>query len=244
MNQGWSAHGHGAVELPLESPSDEALLKEADPALHALLTYLPAALDHHIGARLKYEASLHGISIANAVLTTASIEPVPALYADRVRFPFFTVYRKGETQTAHTLVWQKSISELEFAYVLPALMPDVQTRLAPILRLVPRVIARALTRVVLPEFQEPLESAGIMAARLVSAKYERYERMTTAAGTNGEQFFRAVVGTIEMVERDVPVDGAFPDFDGADVTLDVVSDDENEPDITVTEFATHHGDEP
>ena len=27
MNQGWSAHGHGAVELPLESPSDEALLK-------------------------------------------------------------------------------------------------------------------------------------------------------------------------------------------------------------------------
>ncbi len=59
-----------------------------------------------------------------------------------------------------------------------------------------------------------------MSARLVSTRYERYERMSSAVGTNVEQFFRAIVGTLEVVERDAIVDGAFEPFTGAAVSVD------------------------
>lgn len=236
----WGAFGHGGVKLPMPPDVEgNTLLRDADPVIYTMLGYLPAVLDFHMGERLREEAEKIGIQIPNAVLATAAVEPVPAIYSDKVRFPFFTAYRKGEQQTGHTLVWDKSVGELEFAYVLPPMMPEPQIRLAPILRLVTRIVARALRQGFHPAYEAGapvLLNAGMMSARLVSVRYEKYERMVAATGAGAESFCRAVVGTIEMVERDMPVREAFPEFDGANVTLDHVAGDGTS--LTVTDVIT------
>ncbi len=226
----WGEWGHGALVLPLEDSEAATitLLELADPALEATLRFLPAVLHLQLGAALAAYALRDGIVISNAVLTSANVEPLPALYADRTRFPFFALYRKSEAHTGHTLSWDKSTAEWEFAYVLPALMPAPQERLVPILHAVARTIGKALRLGFHPLYEdgaEVLKDAGIMSARLGPVRYERYERMASAAGNNAEQFFRAIVGTIEVVERDVTVDGAFEAMTGGNIAVHELSGD-------------------
>jgi len=226
----WGEWGHGDVVFPLDSTVSATvpLLTLADPALNAALLFLPAVLHLQLGDALREYAAVEGIVISNAVLKSVNVEPVPALYADRTRFPFFALYRKSETFATHTVGFDKSVSEWEFAYVLPPLMPQPQERIVPILHAVAAVIRKALRDGYHPLYlsgAQVLSNAGIMSARLLSVRYERYERMASAAGTNAEQFFRAVVGTIEVVERDVAVTGAFPTFNGINVSIDVAGGD-------------------
>lgn len=221
---GWGAFGHGKVVFPLDDTvaADVSLLELADPALAAMLDFLPAVLDLELGAALKQYALRRDIKIARAVISQANAEPVPALYADKTRFPFFALYRKGEQHTGHTTSWDKSVGDWEFAYVLPALMPGPQNDLVPILHAVGRVIGYAVRRGRHPSYgggAEVLKNAGIMSARLVATRYERYERMNSAAGSNNEQFFRAIVGTLEVVERDATVVGSFDTFTGASISV-------------------------
>ena len=236
---GWAEFGHGGATFPLTESTTNSLLIDADPALAAMLLFLPAVLQLQLGGRLREQALLDGIHITSAVLTTSNVEPVPALYADRTRFPFFALYRKSEAQAGHTLTWDKSVGEWEFAYVLPALMPEPQNRLAPILHAVARVIGKAVRMGWHPGYlsgANVLKDAGIMSARLGPVRHERYERMTGAAGGNGEQFFRAVVGTIEVVERDVPVGGAFEAFTGANIAVhEKVGDGTTVSDVALAE---------
>lgn len=227
--------GHGGVVYPLADETSVSLLELADPALAAALSFLPAVLDLQLGASLREYAAKDGIAISAAVLTSANVEPVPALYVDRTRFPFFALYRKSETHTGHTATWDKSVSEWEFAYVLPGLMPEPQKRIVPILRAVSRVVGKAVRLGWHPGYQSGRnvwQDAGVMSARLVSARYERYERLDAE-----QQFFRAVVGTIEVVERDMPVAGAFEDFTGADVSIDETTEDGALADVVA--LATH-----
>ena len=102
--------------------------------------------------------------------------------------------------------------------MLPALMLDTQRRIVPVLHAVARVIGRAVRAGRHPEYQnnrKVLEEAGIMSARLVAVRYERYEHLNAQ-----NQFFRAVVGTLEVVERDQPLGGGeAPTFSGS---IDVV----------------------
>jgi len=227
---GYGEWGHGDVVFPLDgSVSDSTpLLELADPALAAVLAFLPEVLQLQLGAALTAYAAIDGIVISDAVISSTNAEPVPALYADRTRFPFFALYRKGETYATHTVAFDKSVSEWEFAYVLPPLMPQPQERIVPILHAVASVIRKALHVGYHPLYEdgaEVLKDAGIMSSRLVSVRYERYERMASAAGSNAEQFFRAVVGTIEVVEVDRAVVGAFEAFTGANVNVDQESED-------------------
>ncbi len=226
----WAAFGHGNVVFPLDDSDtdDTTLLELADPAMFAALAYFPAVLNLQLGAALQAYALLEGQHITSAVLTASNVEPVPALYADRTRFPFFCIHRKAEAQTSHTIALDKSVSEWEFAYVLPALMPDPQRRLTPILHAVSLVMRKAARMGYHPDYEngdEVLKNAGIMSARLVGVRYERYERLASAAANNAEQFFRAVVGTLEIIERDEPVDGAFGPYTGANVNIDQQSED-------------------
>jgi len=217
--------GHGGLRLPLDATGVDSvsLLTLADPALAAALAFLPAVLDLQIGAALRAYALRERISISAAVLSTANVEPVPALYADKTRFPFFALYRKGELTTGHTIGRDKSVAEWEFAYVLPALMPVAQQRLAPILHAVVGTLRTALRVGWHPLYlggAKVLKDAGIMSSRLGPVRYERYERLTTGAPGGNDQFYRAVLGSIEVVERDEAVVGAFPAFTGTNVITD------------------------
>jgi|GEM_PF-4242595 len=229
--------GHGGAVYPLADDTSTPLIARTDPGLWAVLQFLAATLDLHLTPAFREYAARIGLKDQSIVHTTATVEPVPALYADRVRFPFFTVWRKSETYARHTLAIDKSVGELEFAYVLPALMPGQQEALAAILRGVVRVIAKSLRDGFHRDYAngaEVLKDAGIMSVRLVSAKYERYERMQSAQANNAEQFFRAVTGTIELVERDTPVAGAYEPFGGANIAIDLADD----PDDPIEDFVT------
>lgn len=220
----WREFGHGAATYPLDdaAPNTEPLLQRADPALWMALQFLPFVLDAEIGDAWAAYAALAGFPNQQIINTTASVEPVPALYSDRIRFPFFTIYRKSETLLPHTVAYDKSVSVWEYAYVLPALMPKQQEKLAPILRTVVRVIARFLRRGWHPDFQSGapvLLNAGVMSSRLVDAKYDRYAPLVAEPKANDEQFHRAVLGSIEVVERDMPVEDAFPTMSGASVSV-------------------------
>jgi hypothetical protein len=218
----WAEFGHGGATYPLKNSGVVAtpLLAVADPALYAAIEFFSAVIEMQLGAALRTYAAADGVVIQNAVLTKANIEPVPVIYADQTRFPFFAIYRTSEVQTQHTRVWDKSIAQWEFAYVLPSLMPKVQPRLAPILRAVTRVMAKAARMGWHPKYQsgrDVWKDAGLMSMKLTAARYERYERINDPV--TSQQFFRAVIGTIEAVERDMPVPEAFPAFAGGDLTI-------------------------
>lgn len=207
--------GHGGTVYPLTSSTDNALLEDADPALFHATAFLAGALQIHLGRRLQNEADELQLKLSQVVRKTVNVEPTPLLQTTQLQFPLFALYRKGETHTRHTASWDKDVSEWEFAYLLPALTPPQQDRLCPILRAVVRTIAHALKQGYEPGYKADhsvWDVAGLQSIRLVSAQYKTFEATDAVKG-----YYRAVVGTIEAVERDMPVPDAFEPFDGADV---------------------------
>ena len=95
------AFAHGGVVFPLDEASLLSLFELSDPALKTMLAYLVAVLEIQLGAALRTHASAEGVQIASAVLTSVEIEPLPAIYVDRTRFPFFALYRKSVCRAYH-----------------------------------------------------------------------------------------------------------------------------------------------
>jgi hypothetical protein len=215
--------GHGGVTYPLESSPRYSLLEDADPALAIALDFYVASLDLHLGQRLQVEAQLEGIKISRAVEKRLSTEPSPAMMADNFRFPLFALYRVTETHTAHTTSWDKSVSEWAFAYVLPVLTPRQIERLSPVLHAVARVIGHATRQGSEPSYlagENVWVKANIQSARLRDVRYSDFAGVGQQPGT-----YRAVTGTIEVVERDMPVEGSFEPFNGANIHVDHTSGD-------------------
>jgi hypothetical protein len=223
MGLEFGAFQFGAAEYPLTASTDNTLLQDADPALAAMLPFLTAVFETYFAARLKSQALLHELRLPGAVVTTAALDPTPFVMSDQFQFPIFCLYRKKDAWDDQSIAYGKSTSTLEFAYVLPPLTPVQAADLQPILRSVSVVMRRALTMMRDPGYQdgvEVLKLAGIQRARLVDCTYGGYERIDV-----NDKFYRALTGTITVVEREQPATGQFSPYKGADTAIDVTDTD-------------------
>lgn len=221
----YATHGHGGVEYPLTAATTNSLLRDVDPALYHALNYLSAVLRIHLGPRFVAQSALHGLTFVNAdaVRHTLALEPSPHLYSADFKFPLFALYRKSTTYLEHTASYTRSVSELEFAYLLPPLTPVQQSAIAPILRGVEVVLNRAVTQGWHPSYSNGLkvwETANIDRARLATVTYGGFEALQ-----DNENFYRAITGSLVIEERDVTPVAAFESFTGANINVDVEDDD-------------------
>lgn len=210
---------HGGATYPLPESTDKTLLEDVDPAIFHTLEYLSVVLDFHIGARLAAEGIGVGLTFANAVLTKLHVEPSEYMGIEHARFPLLALYRKGETDAQQTLTYDSSLSEWEFAYVLPPLQPRQVTALNPILRGVARAVGHAVNRGWDPSYKDGAkwwEEAGVTHARLASVRYVLYPPVNDVDG-----LYRAVVGTIRAVEREQYSRDALEPFEGGDISVGI-----------------------
>jgi hypothetical protein len=213
----------GAASYPLTASTTNTLLQDADPSIHHALAFLSATLHTYFGARLLAQAALHGLALPSAVVATVGIEPEPQLLADQFRLPLFALYRVKDVWDEHTISYDKSTSVWEFAYLLPPLTPVQAKALQPILRAVSVTLRRAIHMGSDPSYLAGTPvwaNAGIQKARLVECTYGGWVKVD-----NLDQYYRALTGTIAVLEREMPATSAYDNFQGADVETDVRAGD-------------------
>ncbi len=224
---------HGAVQFPLTSSTANSLLQDADPALFHALAFFAAAIRIHVGDRLLAQARLEGLNLQDAVAQTLHYEPSPNLLANQFKFPTLAIYRRGEEDDEESLNVDMDVSEWEFAYVLPSLNPRQVEQLQPILRAVSRVIAKAAKKGRDNGYlngADVWKLAGIEKAKRIRAHYGGYDPID-----ENKAWFRAIVGTIKVVELDQAIDDVLPMMGGVTANLDLQASDETVvPDIAVT----------
>lgn len=226
----WDSFKRGGVAFPLTSSTANELLQDADPAVYHALRLVAASLRIHIAARLAAEAEAVGLVIADAVAQTLHVEPSPFLLIPQFKFPILAIYRQNEAESDATLTYARDTSEWEFAYVLPSLQPRQVERLQPILRAASRVIAHAVSQGYEPGFnngEKVWQTAGIESARMVRASYGGFEPIQETP-----HYFRAVVGTLEVREREMPYGAQFQAFTGADATVREMASDGTTVEVT------------
>lgn len=208
----------GVATFPITDSTDNSLLEDADPAIFHALALLSSAFSTYFGARLLSQAALNNYRLPSAVVMTAAFDPTPYLLADQFKFPLFCLYRQKDVWDEQTITADRSTSTWQFAYVLPPLTPVQARELQPILRSASVTLRRVLHMGWDPAFrsgQDVWATAGIQKARLIDATYGGYERIDVL-----DQFYRALTGTITVLERERPLLTAFDDFDGADIAID------------------------
>lgn len=214
----------GGTEYPLTDDTANALLLDVDPAVYWCLALLGSTIETYLGDRFVAQAALNGLALPGAVVQTKAVEPVPTLFADGFQFPLLSVYRRKDVWNEQTIAYDKSTSTWELAYVLPPLMPAQIDALQPILRGVSVVARRALHMGSDPAYRSGEDIwalAGIQKAQLLEVTYGEYSAIDEARG-----FYRAITGTITVLEREQPLLTVFDDFDGADVQIDAKPIDE------------------
>jgi hypothetical protein len=225
--------------LPLPASTANPLLLDADPALSYALDFFAWGIETYVGTRLRAQAALYGLNLPAAVGGKLSVEPSPFLYNHEFKFPLFALYRKHDAWDEHTTSWDKSTSRWSFSYVLGPLTPIQQDKLAPVLRAVAEVVRRLAHQGYDPAYLSgasiwDVSRAGVQKARLVECSYGGYEPIDT----NGD-YYRAINGTLEVLEREMPVTGAFEAWTGADVALDVTDPAQKTVVSDVVDFGTN-----
>lgn len=214
----------GGVVLPLPSSTQQDFIRVADPALYYVANFLSSVLETYLGDAMRTRFGAEGLNIPGAVAgPPIYLEPTPFLTHDNLRFPLLAVYRKSETHDEHTASWEKAMGEWEFAYVLPHLTHVQELRLAPVLTAVRAVIKRAVSMGADPAYLSGASAwavAGIQRAWLSRVAWGSYEFIDQV------KTYRAIIGSLSIWERDMPVADAFEAFEGADVDVSLAYPDE------------------
>jgi hypothetical protein len=105
------------------------------------------------------------------------------------------------------------------------LTPLQQDALNPILRGVAAVLRRLAHQGADPGYLSGAAVWGeghgrVQRARLVACSYGGFEKLDA-----NQQYYRAVTGTMQVLEREMPVAGAFESLTGVDGALDVTDTD-------------------
>lgn len=219
----FAAWQHGGAAFPLTASTANELLEDADPAIFHTLAYLEAVLDEHIGARLAAQGALVKLTFARAVREKLDVEPSEFMGVEQAQFPLLALHRKSEVDTPQTLVYDASVSEWEYAYVLPPMVPHQVKALHAILRAVARTIGHAINRGFDPAYKNGAkwwEEAGLTHARQASVRYGAYPAIDDESA-----LYRCVVGTIRVVEREEYQRSSFEAFAGGNVAVDLKDGD-------------------
>lgn len=223
---------HGAALFPLTASTAKTLLEDADPGIFHTLNYLEAVLEEHIGARLAAQGAAVKLTFATAVRDKLDVEPSEFMGVEEAKFPLLSLYRKTEADTPQTLTYDATVSEWEYAYVLPPMQPHQVKALHAILRAVARTVGHAVNRGFDPAYKGGAkwwEEAGLTHARQATVRYGAYPAIDDDSG-----LYRCVVGTLRVVEREEYQRSSFEPFAGGNIAVDLKdADGTTLPDVAV-----------
>lgn len=240
----YASFKHGGVTYPLPASGSgiggagASLLRDADPAIFYALQFFASVLDTHVGTRLVAAALAAGQErITSAVAETLPLNPEPFLTSEHIRFPLLALYRKS---TAFRYIGTRKIHtyQMELAYVLPPMLASEAEQLLPILHAVEVVLDQRCEQGFDPSYT-PSTPAGTAGETVWSADRAGLVKVGITGSTTGaytptaDLFFPAVVMTLEMEERSMPVLSELDTFAGADITEDVVALDTTYADFLV-----------
>lgn len=203
----YNTFAHGATVFPISGALSNTFLRDADPAVYWCLDFFDFVLTKYLGDRIVTEASACGAPIDQAVAYALPDNPAAYLTEEQARFPLLAIDRVRDAVQNRTVTWRDSTNEWKLYYVLPPLSPGQRERIKPALRAVARVIDARLEAMGDPTYRN--------GARVFGAGYANLEKI----GLTGVEYgdwdagdgltFPAVTMTLQVVERDMPVAGAF-----------------------------------
>ncbi len=214
---------HGGVQYPLTASTAKSLLEDADPALFYALDYVEAVIEKHVGPRLLAQAAKHGLNFPSAVRQKLHVAPTPELLPDQFHFPTLAIYRQTESYSERTKNASLDVAEWEYVYVLPVLTPVQLKELHPILRAVSVAVRRAIragTDKAWRSGADVWQLARVERAGVTGVRYGDFESIA-----ENPKYFKAVIGSIEVAEQEMPDDRGTAVFDGVDGSLDHKSSD-------------------
>lgn len=203
----YSTFAHGATVFPISGALSNTFLLDADPAVYWCLDFFDYVITKYVGSRLLSEAIACGAPVDNAVAYALPDSPAAYLTEEQARFPLLAIDRVRDSVKDRTVTWRDSTNEWKLYYVLPPLSPGQRERLKPALRAVARIVDARLEAM-----GDPTYRSGV---RVFGEGYANLEKITLTAVDYGDWdagdslVFPAVTMTLQVVERDMPVAGAF-----------------------------------
>lgn len=223
----------GAFVAPLDPSTAHSLLQDADPALFAVLGFVQAVLQAHLGARFDAEVVKAGLPALAGKISALAIpyDPLPFLQQAQLEPPFVALYVPRERSEGKTRQYYHLVETWKLLWVLPPLTPAQFLQLSSFRRAVFKVVNDRIDQGYDPAYQDGaqvVEAGGIEQINVVEASYG------TIQGLRTELFFPAVELEIEVMERRMATPG-LDSLAGVDGSVKVNNPDGTNP-LTLIEF--------
>ena len=211
----------GGVTYPLEAATTNALLLDADPAIHYALDLFSTIIEEYVGDRLLAQAALEGLNFPSAVERAIHFEPSPFLQSHDLVFPLLALYRSEEAWAQHTISFETGTSVWSWAYILPPLTPRQIEVLNPILRSVASVVSSFAMQSFDPHWQGGKTLRDLSGIQKMTAGPVRYLDIEELLDGEQGRWWRGVSGKILVQERTDIVLSDLDVFEGANIIEDL-----------------------
>lgn len=234
----YDTFAHGGVTFPLTDSTSNSLLEDADPVIYRALEFFQNQIETHLGDRWEAEVALTTLTGRPIVAYAIPYDPAPYLNTEQLKFPLLAVYRASTAFGERTATWRNDICKVHVAFVLPPLDAGQAERLLPILNGVKAVIDHQTEQGFYSTFTPADGDAGddvwlLSGLEKIDVRNASFGSYETTSGLH----FPSIVFDVDVHERVMPVDGAFGEFEGADVSEDLDNESGDEV-VDFVEFAT------
>lgn len=223
--------GKIAFPLALAASTTKTLLEDGDPGLWAILLFCKAMLETHIGARYAEAAADAGLTTAPAVVgSRVPYDPGPYLTVEQLKFPVLAAFPVAETMSEHTRARHKTDAEVAIQWILPPLRAEQALKLAPMLRLVSRVLYNRVEQGYDPAYESGALVLGGAGLSSITVKSSTIGYIPSPAARGSVEATKAFYPCIELtvilteVREDVFTESGIEGLDVAVAVADVDGD--------------------
>ncbi len=216
----------GKVVSPLPITSNLPL-DDIDPILAQIISFFPAVIALHAGARWNIEVAKVGLpDLADHIVAQSlPYDPLPFRQDNTWKFPLFVAYPVSSGYDMISVHHYKVIRDIEILYILPPLQSSQAERLYPFLTHIERIIANRTMDGFDDNYNDGYvawQVSGVEKIQLISCQQGKIPGLKDGLETN--IFYPSLSMTIRVSERNEFVDGNFELMDGEDTTIDLVDD--------------------
>ncbi len=180
----------GGVTSPLSSSFSGSLpVFDLDPAIHQLITFLPAVINLHCGSRWNEEVAKCGLSSLSGSIVAQALpyNPMPISTENAWRFPLFAAYPTESSYEWTTVSKYSVIRDVEVVYLLPPLQSEQLERLHPFLSHIERTLVDRIAEGTDEDYNSGelvWKSAGISKIESLGAMVDKLPAVTEGPRSN------------------------------------------------------------
>lgn len=138
--------GWGNLVSPLDAGAINANLKDADPAVYALLEFAKVVIGHHAGERWESTAAATGLNVNPVEQSIGGINPLFFFLEAQFQFPLLTIHRERKKTREWSSDTLLKDSTLHLSWILPPLDIRQAAAITPFLNSVSDALETELYR--------------------------------------------------------------------------------------------------